>query len=233
VPLLVVGLRRLFAEKNKQPAQLWQVGLLIVWLVVPIVLAWLVSFVVPVLQPKRVLFCLPALYLVASYFICDFLPQKVNKKNPLSWLSVLALTLLLGINLIFTFQYYVSPKYQREDWRGTHELLISTFPYRQSVAVFAFSEPFAPWRWYDNGEYPVVTTGVLSTSKTDDLSTLKKVTEYKNVLLFDYLRDLTDPQHKVEQQLKSYGYEEMQQITPRTELGVIHVYQRQGKYANR
>ena len=127
--------------------------------------------------------------------------------------------------MITTFQYYTVPQYQREDWRGIHQLIINQYP-KNTIAVFAFPEPFAPWRWYDDGKYPVVTTGVLTTDNTSDLSVLKKVTDYQTILVFDYLRDLTDPHHKVDAQIESYGYKEVNQITPKTGLGIIHIYQK-------
>ncbi len=95
-----------------------------------------------------------------------------------------------------------------------------------TIVVFAFPEAFAPWRWYDDGMYPIATTGVLTTDNISDLSVLKTVTDFQTILLFDYLRDLSDSRHKVDAQIQSYGYKEINQITPKTGLGIIHIYQK-------
>lgn len=188
------------------------------WLLLPIFLAWLISFFIPILQPKRVLFCLPALYLFIAGLI---FPTK--EKIP-AW-QYLLFALLLSINIFSTVSYYLVPKYQREDWRSLHEEITTKYPH-SSIVVFSFPEAFAPWRWYDNGVYPVFATGTLSMKNMSDLSSFKKLTEYRYVLVFDYLRDLTDPGNSILTQLQKYGYQEVGEITPKTQLGFVRVYAR-------
>lgn len=171
------------------------------WLVLPILAAWAVSFIIPVLQPKRVLFALPAWYLLVSW---------LGTQSKVKWGS-LGLGLLLVINLWGTSAYYRSPQYQREDWRAVHGWVSDRYPADKTVAVFAFPEPFAPWRWYDDGEYPVIATGQLHVDQVPDLAeVLKPVTEYDYVVTFDYLSDLSDPERKVSQVLRNLGYAEVE-----------------------
>jgi hypothetical protein len=139
--------------------------------------------------------------------------------------SILAVMIFVTLNIATTLQYYAQPKYQREDWRGVHQYILEKYP-SNTVVVFAFPEAFAPWRWYDDGRFPVITTGTLTTDRLDNIDSLKKATDYSTVLVFDYLRDLTDPQRKIDIQLKQYGYVEIDQITPETQLGIIRVYQK-------
>jgi len=222
-----------FLRNYKDKNEMMKIQLILLWLICPILFIWLVSFVVPVLQPKRVLFCLPAFYILISFIVLQPLQNMGRQlKKKVSFLqlqvyaaSVLAIFLLITLNIWTMSQYFAVPKYQREDWRGIHQQILTQYP-TKTIVIFAFPEAFAPWRWYDDGKYPVVTTGVLTTDSLNDLSVLRKVTDYDTVLVFDYLRDLTDPQNKIDAQLKSYGFTEVNQITPKTELGIIHVYQK-------
>ncbi len=172
-----------------------------VWLVLPILGAWLVSFVIPVLQPKRVLFSLPAWYLLVGW---------LGTQSKVKWGSF-GLGLLLVINVWGTLAYYRQPQYQREDWRAVQTWVRSRYPATKTVAVFAFPEAFAPWRWYDDDGYSVIATGQLHVDQVPDLAeVLKPVTEYEYVVTFDYLNDLSDPARKVNQVLRSLGYTEVE-----------------------
>lgn len=192
---------------------------LLCWLLLPVGLAWLVSFVVPVLQPKRVLFALPAFYLFMSYGV-DWLWEYKNTVGRLFFTGIIAL------NLCVTWQYYTQPKYQREDWRSLYTYITAHYSAAESVVVFAFPEPFASWQWYDLQHYPSITTKALSTTNIEDLSELRKVSDKKYILVFDYLRDLTDAQNKVPRTIESYGFRELDRITPATPIGVVHIYAR-------
>jgi mannosyltransferase len=208
--------------KRKQHQEWTPLFFLFAWLVVPILTAWCISFVVPVVQPKRVLFSLPALYLLLSYIVVRITEGK--KVVFIRIVSIAALCSLLVVNLLSTLSYFTQPKYQREDWRSMHQLISQKYSHTRSIAVFGFTEAFAPWVWYNTDHFPTLATGVLSTDSVTDLPVLKKINDYQYVLVFDYLRDLTDPHHKIEAVLKNYGYHEVDQITPSTPLGIVHVY---------
>ncbi len=194
---------------------------LVFWLLLPSLLAWIVSFWIPVLQPKRVLFSLPALELLISAAAFDVFQQSKIKK--FTFAVFLLPAVFLFINVYSTFSYYITPKYQREDWRGLHQIILAKYP-KNSVVVFAFPEAFAPWRWYDDGKYPTMTTDTLSVQENTDLSSLRKVTDYDYVLVFDYLRDLTDPHNRVTSEIEKYGYQEATEINPTTPIGFVRVF---------
>lgn len=188
-----------------------------IWLFIPVLAAWLISFVIPVLQPKRVLFALPAWYLAVSW-----LGTQTKTK-----LGSIGLGLLLTINLWGTLAYYQLPQYQREDWRAVHAWVTERYPATKSVAVFAFPEAFAPWRWYDDGTYPVLATGHLHVDQVADLAeALKPVTESEYVVTFDYLSDLSDPERKVWQVLRNLGYSEVE-IQSWPGVGFVRVWSKQ------
>jgi len=90
--------------------------------------------------------------------------------------------------------------------------------------VFSFPDEFAPWTWYDDGSYPVITTGKFNTNQVGDLpSQLKQVTDYEYVLVFDYLRDLTDPEDKILSTLESFGYMEVGALD-QVNIGFVRIY---------
>ncbi len=196
--------------------------ILLSWLVLPIFLAWLVSFWVPLLQPKRVLYCLPVFYLMIAWLIDEMWRQQKQ-------LSQKAAAILLGslllLNFFSTMMYFTQPKYQREDWRSLHTFIITHYQ-DSSVATFAFPAPFAPWQWYDDGRFSTFATGELTTAMTDKIPNSKLLTEYHFVLVFDYLRDLTDPQNLLVKELQVYGYHEVDRITPQTPIGFVRIFAR-------
>jgi mannosyltransferase len=184
-----------------------------IWFVVPLATAWLVSLVVPILHPKRVLFLLPAFYLLVVASIENF-PHKHIKS--------LFIGILLLINLYSTFSYYSQPRLQRENWRDLHKLVTHLYP-EKSMALFAFPEPFAPWIWYDQQSYPAIATGTLAVRDANLDQTLKNCDNYTYVLVFDYLRSLTDPDNQLLASLKERGFQEMD-FFDQTNIGFVRIY---------
>lgn len=203
------------ADLQKRYLQEW---LLATWLTMPLLTAWLVSFAVPVIQPKRVLYLLPGFYL--------WLAIRVLRLSSRS--ALLIIGLFLAANLFGTWQYYTIPQYQREDWRSLHQELVARFPVGQSIAVFAFPEPFAPWRWYDNGEYATLASQTLYLSPgTDTKELLKPATRYPYIVVFEYLTDLTDPADTLITGITAFGYHEIA-ILERPNIGFVRVYSQPG-----
>ncbi len=197
---------------------------LLILLAVPITIAWIVSFWIPVVQPKRVLYLLPFFYLLVSFATVDALSQ-VKKTTQL--VGGCLLLIFISLNLHGTLQYYLQPTLQRENWRTLHTQIITQYPAEKSVAVFSFTAPFAPWTWYDSGEYPVLATGALTTSAVQDLpELLKSATNKEYILVFDYLRDLTDPTNQIPITLMNFGYRE-KQVIDYPNIGFVRVFARQ------
>ncbi len=204
-----------------------RVIILLLWLTVPILTAWIISFLVPVLQPKRVLFSLPAFYLLVSAAVL-LVKEKLAKLPTLDRTQVIItgfIGWLLIINGFALFQYWTNPNLQRENWRG----LISqiTTDYSSGAAVlFGFNAPFAPWVWYAPTNFPVFTPNtLLITAKTDLSSTLKPLNDYHYVILFDYLRDLTDPNRRLEFHLEAHDFKPVLLID-QPKIGFVRIYAR-------
>lgn len=183
----------------------------------PLLLAWLISFAVPVLSPKRVLYLLPFFYLLIVAPL-DFLPKKTA--------PVLLILTVFFINIFTTTHYYFDKNLQREDWRTLHTQIIKRFEDKNAIAVFSHPEAFSPWRWYDGTDFPSLATGTLSVSQVPDLSEkFKVINDYQYVLVFDYLRTLSDPENKIMETVSSFGFKEIEVIdTPN--IGFVRIYAR-------
>jgi len=195
------------------------------WLLVPLAAAWIFSFWVPILQPKRVLYLLPAWFLLLSVVAFeDTIEDK--KSRQIKTAQVLLCVVLFMCNIFSTLQYYANPLYQRENWRDLRATILQRYP-DDSTIIFGFSEPFSPWVWYDQGRYPVLTTGIYTPIDTKPATgKLNKASEYSYVLVFDYLRDLTDPGHTIEIELHNLGYTE-KDVFSAPNIGFVRVFARQ------
>jgi hypothetical protein len=185
----------------------------------PLLLSWLVSFAVPVVQPKRLLFLLPLWYLLIAAPL-----QKRLGRHP-AWLLVGA---VLFLNLLGTWHYWTQPQLQRENWRELKQTIIQTLSASETIAVFSFDEAFSPWRWYEPPVIPSLATGALTVDSVSDLtSTLRPVTEYRYVLVFDYLRTLTDPADRIPTAVESFGFEG-RGVIDYPGIGFVRIYSRPG-----
>ncbi len=213
--LLYLNLNNL--QKNKAQKKL---VLILAWLILPLLSAWLVSFWVPVVRPKRVLFLLPATYLFIS-FIATLGRKKIHRQ----WGTVLISTLLL-LNSWGVLQYHLNPNYQHENWRSLQQEIQDTYSPAETILVFSYRSPFSPWRWYDQNLYPTLSTDQLYIKNVVQLSEkIKVVTNYKYVLLFDYLRDLTDPDDQLRAELWSLGFHEINALDY-PNIGFVRVFSR-------
>lgn len=223
--LLVFGLAAFLIFKLGKESRAWLRDWLLVTLMscLPFFLAWVVSFWVPVVRPKRLLFVQAGMYLSLGMIIASALK---HKQKLLKHSAGLLLVLLLSFNFYSTYLYYTQPVYQREDWRGLHQLISTRFPTRETIVVMSFNEAFSPWRWYNQDQFATLTTGSLYIDNVDDLSgRLRPIFNYDFVLVFDYLRDLTDPQDKLLETVESFGFEQVDLIDF-ANIGFVRVYLR-------
>jgi len=207
--LIIIPILILLFSKFKKLAHQEKYNLLFIlaWLILPLLTSWLVSFYVPVVSAKRLLFLLPAFYILVAYLINNFLK---NTKKIHFALAITLIIAIFSINLISTISYYTNPLMQRENWKGLYQEVSETYSPASSIFIYSFDNEFAPMKWYNTKNYPSISTGKLSISKVGDLAnTLKRVVEYENVLVFDYLRDLSDPDKKIEKELTNFGFKEV------------------------
>lgn len=187
-------------KKKKRPrANYWYLTTVSLWLLVPIISAWLLSFWLPNYQPFRLLLSLPAFYLLLSLGI-------QRTKSPSSWLFGL---LLVIVSLTSLGVYYFNPYFHREDWRGLVHWVESQ---EKVVALLPSQTSSWPWSYYSSGRSRLlpVSSGVRSVSKTDFESL--KITSPK-IIYVRYLVPLFDPEEKIEGWLKEAGFVKIREVS--------------------
>ncbi|MCA9368951.1 glycosyltransferase family 39 protein [Candidatus Woesebacteria bacterium] len=197
-------------------------AVIITWFVLPLAVAWLVSFIVPVVRPKRMLIIQPAFYMAFAYAIEWAITQK---KKILARCGYVLLTTLVLISIVSLTGYYTNPVLQRENWKDLSTNILTRYP-NDAVVVFSWVEPFAPWRWYVSSTYPTFSTESLTIETSPDLDMrLKEVAEYQYVLVFDHLRTLTDPHDVLLDRVQDFGYAQID-LFEYPGIGFVRVFAR-------
>lgn len=183
------------------------------WLIIPVLLSFLFSFFIPVLEPKRVMFVLPAFWILLGVGI-----YKHKSKNILISLILLAQIILLGIHM-------TSPSLKRENWKQAVEF-VQDSSHQNKTVLFAFPGAFAPWTWYQQDLVPYYATKTLTVPSISYLDeVIGKSLDYETIFVFEYLMDLSDPQRHIFSWLELHDYTKTE-IKDFHGVGFIHIYQR-------
>jgi hypothetical protein len=186
-------------------------------LFLPLIISWLVSFFVPVLQAKRVLFLLPLFALLEALLINSY--QKIHP-----YLAKILLFAIILINLTSTLAYWRKPNLQRENWRSLSTEISEKFPQESTALVFSFNAPFAPWVFYDQNNFKTFSTGVYyANNLKNPAEVFKNLADYRYVLIFDYLRDLTDPDDIVLKTIQDLGFKPAG-VLDYPNIGFVRIY---------
>jgi mannosyltransferase len=184
--LAVVGFAILLVRRSRT--------LLVMWVGLPLVTTWIITFVIPVNQPFRLIIILPALILVLTQAVIRF-PR-------------LFLTFLLYISVAGLVMTYTRPRLQREQWRQAAIFLEAKKDEKTSVIV-KFPGNFAPLAWYAP-HLQVVAAVPEFPAQAQDVATLLVQENLGNkVYVVDYLGELTDPYKVVDQNLSNLSYKEL------------------------
>ena len=189
VAFLVYGIWRLWIREQQKTKTILILG------VVPIVSAFLFSFLLPVFAPQRVLFCLPFFYLTLAAIAHSF--------------GRLRLTMVLaffGLNLLAITSFVLHPEFQREQWRQA-VAYVEADASGNSVAVFSFPDAFAPWLWYSQEIVPAVAVApdFIVTAQTLQARS-ELIMSRERIYYFHYLADLTDPKKLAPEFLEDLGF---------------------------
>lgn len=209
--LLVIGLGLLYGtilgyslrkiDKN--------IRILVYWIVIPPLLAFLISFYIPVLSYFRLLFIWPAFLILIAKGLLE-LPKRIA--GPL-------ILLLLLISFVAIFSYFLNPSFQREDWRGLASFLNQQ---RQSnIVLLENNTIFPPLQYYQAN---VLVVPALENVPVDSLEDIKSVDTTKLYLL-EYLIDINDPKRMVEQKLNTLGYQHIDSYNF-SGVGILKLYQK-------
>ena len=168
------------------------------WLTIPLLLGFIVSFLFPAFIYFRYLYIVPAFYLLVSIGVQGF-RKKIVK--------VVLMASLLFVNIFSYFVYILDPHQQREMWREATQFVEDNAKDAE-IIIFEFTEPFAPYKWYARGLVAArgVTDSISANPESTSQLTSDTIKDKKGVYYFEYLRDLSDPQRVVEGTLKNQGF---------------------------
>lgn len=193
-------------------------NLLLIWLIIPPLIATIISIFIPVYSYFRVLFVVPAFLLLTAIGILSF-------KNKTKYIFLIA---VVFIELASALIYLLNPIYQREDWRG----LVNFFKNTNSpVILFESSGTLPPFDYYAKGslnakgalkDFPATNEG----SVLDLESFLQGNNGSSQVYLVEYLVQISDPQRLVQKKLKSIGYKEIE-IKNFNGVGFVYHYSKE------
>ncbi len=168
---------------------------LVLWIVVPIFLAYLISFWIPILSYFRVIYVMPAVYILISVGL--------SKLKSIYVLPLL--TILVASSLVWLIIFWVSVQYQREDWRGVASYL-SSRSQDQSVVMFEDTNIPAPIRYYAHMQSSLPGLVKVPAGQGDLVDLTAKLQDVKKVYLVDYLVEINDPNRLLDRQLKANGF---------------------------
>jgi uncharacterized membrane protein len=166
------------------------------WLFVPLLLAIVLSLWSPLLGYWRFIYLVsPAVCLVALGL--------ERLKPPYRLINTAMVVLIfLAANIVF----WTTPHYQRENWKGLVEF-DSHFNRASTLYVFAFSDAFAPFKWYLPEAQYIAPLKELRSDPNKLDSVLSSAIQGKNTILyFEYLEALTDPEQNIRHWFANAGY---------------------------
>ena len=210
--LLPIGILFLFLIwRGIRFIKVFQRNLLISLIVIPVILATVISLVVPIYSYVRLLYILPVFVLLIALGIISF-------KSQLRYIFLTAVFLVFFISSLI---YLFNPSFQREDWKG-----VMSFLTKQDVLVlFESSGTLPPFDYYAKGS--INARGALKdfpAKEKEDLADLAEITKnQQNLYLLEYLVDISDPGRLVEKKLDELGFSK-KETKDFTGVGFIHHY---------
>lgn len=178
--------------------------LLLSWLVIPSLIATIISFQVPVYNYFRVLYILPPFIILISLGILSFR----------RFYFILGSVVL--VELFCSLVYLFNPLYQREDWKG----LVSFFKNKPALILFESSGTLPPFDYYSKNQ--LNSKGALKDfpARNDN-----DVADFigTNIYLVDYLVQISDPARLVAKKLTELRYKQTD-IKNFTGIGFVYHY---------
>ena len=172
--------------------------LLMAWLIIPPIVATIVSLMIPVYSYFRVLFIVPGFVILVATGILSF-------KNQLKYVFLVSVVL---IEVFCALIYLLNPVYQREDWKGLVKFL---YGQRPSIILFESSGTLPPFDYYAKGSLNA--KGALTDFPAKDESSVSDLGNLlngeKEVYLVDYLVRISDPNRLVAKKLINLGFKEV------------------------
>lgn len=151
------------------------------WLLVPICVAFVLAFKFSVFSYFRLIFVVPALYLLVALGLL-----KVKEQYFLP-----VLVLVVFFNSFFSLRYLLTDKFHREDWRGAVAYIEANSD--TAVALFPANSQMEAYTYYSTGKVPA--TGPAGFDPAGE-----------KVWLVRYVQDIFDPGDTTRKNLENAGY---------------------------
>jgi len=154
------------------------------WLILPLIMIIFVSLKVPVLSYFRILYLLPAFYLILSLAI-SYLPKSLQKP---------VIVFLLSINLISSSLYLFNSNFHREDWQQLTQVLAAKNINNSPAVIIPVVD--APLKYYYHASDIV---------SSDNIQSILDKSEF---WLIPYAQPIFDPDQKTNQKITQAGFKE-------------------------
>lgn len=188
------------------------------WFIVPISLGFLFSFIIPVFNYFRFIYALPPILILSAIGIFKLKNELVKK----SLIILILITNIFGLTI-----YYLDPSQSRENWKQAVSYIENNST-PEDLVVFEFYDPVAPFKWYSTNKVDAI--GATNSYFADNVKTPKKLAPKligkTRIYHFEYLRDLTDPQKIVEQELQNEGFKKAEVLNDFKNIGQISIWNR-------
>jgi uncharacterized membrane protein len=218
--VFLLGFFQIFKNKNQKDYSL--LTNFFYWLYLPFLISISINFIIPVLQPKRVVFLMP--FLILNFFWFCFSLINLNKLTEVFVTNLIIC--LFFVNFYSLFLYSTDLDYQRENWLKAMTDVENKFGL-ETALISVFKGHFSPLVWY-NKKVALPLVSVQSFSVSDEnlgKEFLNEVQTYQKIALIDYLADLTDPARKTKQFLLDNDYQEIE-ILSYPLIGQIFILER-------
>lgn len=155
------------------------------WLLLPILLSLVIALKVPSLSYFRLIFCLPAFYLLIAVGLTQI------KKN----ISTILLLAVLILNFWASGNYLLNSRFQREDWRGLVNFIKNESRGIKSQVIFVANSQMEAFSYYAkdiNFGGPKI---------------LNRVN--KQIWLMRYVQPIFDPDDSVRYEVEKLGFKKL------------------------
>lgn len=187
-----------------------QVILILSWIGVPVIISFLISLFIPILSYFRLLFILPAVYLLIAFGLSKFHRS----------LGIILTSIIIALSVFSLTRYYTDTKFQREDWKETTSFISN----QKTPVILENDTVFAPLEYYLGNNAKKITYGLKKTPAGNE-NDLSPIPDEDEIYVLEYLVDVTDPKRLLEQRLKKVGFKRVNTYNFNG-VGFIYLYQR-------
>lgn len=213
--LILYSLILIFGLKKCKDSR---VVLFLLWIIVPSILGFLISLILPIFAYFRFIFILPG--------ICALLA--IALFNLRKSLRIILGVVLILISLVSLVIYYINPKFQRENWRGAVEFVESQST-SEDLIIFEDMNIPDPFIYYTNQKKIPIMASLNKVPAENDRD-LKNIASFKpkHIFFFNYLIDINDPKRLVSKLLKNSNYQLMETFNFEG-VGFVDLYEKQSQ----